>query len=69
MSGIVTRHDGGWIVVSTGDAYSLIIEEVLNESGGNILDKIRSGDRFVTNPEHLHEALAKHVRYGPKAAE
>lgn len=69
MSGIVTRHDGGWIVVSTGDAYSLIIEEVLNESGGNILDKIRSGDRFVTDPEHLHEARAKHVRYGPKAAD
>lgn len=67
MSGIVTRHDGGWIVVSTGDEYSLIIEEVLNEFGEHILDKIRPGDRFVTDPEHLREARANRVRYGPKA--
>ena len=67
MSGIVSRHDGGWIVVSTGDAYSLIIEEVLNEFGENILGQIRPGDRFVTDPEHLHEARTNRVRYGPKA--
>ncbi len=67
MSGLVTRHDVGWIVVSTVDAYSIIIEEVLNEVGENILNKIRPGDRFVTDPEHLHDARANRIRYGAKA--
>ena len=48
MSGIVSRHDNDWIVVSTKSKHMLLVEEVLNRNGKNILNKIKVGDRFFT---------------------
>ena len=66
MSGIVSRHDGDWIVVSTKSKHMLLIEEVLNASGENILDKIKPGDRFFTPPEELNSSKKSKIMYTSK---
>ena len=66
MSGIVTRHDVNWIVVSTSDENSLLIEVVLNEKKENILKKIKSGDRFYTPPDKILLSKSYRPKYGPE---
>ena len=53
MAGIVSRHDNEWIVVSTSSKHMLLIEEVLDKNGKNILKKIKAGDRFYTLQSEL----------------
>jgi methionyl-tRNA formyltransferase len=53
MSGIVSRHDVNWIVVSTKSKHMLLIEEVLDKKGFNIIKNIKVGDRFFTPTEEL----------------
>ncbi len=64
QSGIIYRKSSNWIMVA---AYcgSLIIEEVIDESGQNIIQDIRVGDRFVTPSSYL-EARYGRVVYTPK---
>ena len=59
MSGIVSRHDKDWILVSTKSKHMLIVEKVLNEKGQNIIDQIKVGDRFFTPFNHLEESKSK----------
>ncbi len=61
MSGIVSRHDKDWIVVSTRSKYSLLVEKVLNSDGKNIIDKILPGDRFYTPSQYLENSVSKKV--------
>tara|TARA_B100000965_G_scaffold75930_1_gene60182 strand:- start:18604 stop:19602 length:999 start_codon:yes stop_codon:yes gene_type:complete len=63
MSGLVSRHDKDWIVVSTINKHSLLIEEVIDSKGNNILNKIVPGDRFFTPNKYLDEAKQKKVIY------
>jgi len=56
MSGIVSRHDKDWIVVSTRSKHMLLIEEVLNKDGENIIKKIKVGDRFYTPIKELEKS-------------
>ena len=66
MSGIVSRHDGDWIVVSTKSKHMLLIELVINTDGENILDKIKIGDRFFTPPEELNFSKKNRTIYTSK---
>jgi methionyl-tRNA formyltransferase len=66
MSGLVSRHDKDWIVVSTSDKYMLLVESVLNQDGENIISKIRPGDRFHTSAEILSAAKLSRVKYNSK---
>ena len=66
MAGIVIRHDVDWIVVSISSGYSLIIEEVLNSKGENIISKIKTGDRFYTPTNILDEAKLTRVFFDAK---
>ena len=63
MSGIVSRHDGKWIIVSTKNKHMLIIEKVLNSKGQNILNKIKPGDKFYTPNRVLSNKGTKRVFY------
>tara|TARA_Y100001935_G_C17278908_1_gene496293 strand:- start:60 stop:1058 length:999 start_codon:yes stop_codon:yes gene_type:complete len=63
MSGLVSRHDKDWIVVSTINKHSLLIEEVIDSNGNNILNEIVPGDRFFTPIEFLDEAKRKKTIY------
>ncbi len=63
MSGIVSRHDTGWIVVCTKSKHMLLIEEVINEKGKNIISEIKVGDRFFTPFEKLNSAKSKRIYY------
>ena len=56
MSGIVSRHDKDWIVVSTRSKHMLLIEKVLNKDGENIIKKIKVGDRFYTPIKELEKS-------------
>ena len=63
MSGIVSRHDGNWIVVCTRNKHMLVVEKVLNSKGKNILNKIKPGDRFYTPKETLSNKGRKRIFY------
>ena len=65
MSGLVSRHDKNWIVVSTTDKYMLLIREVIDESGKNIINQIKVGDRFFTPENLLTKAREYRARYTP----
>ena len=63
MSGIVNRHHGNWIVVSTTKKHMLLIEKILDKKGNNIISKIKRGDRFYTPIKELHKSNAKRIIY------
>jgi len=66
MSGIVSRHNGDWVVVNTNGKYSLIIEKVLDIKGKNIISEIKVGDRFFTPHSKLDFAKNKRIFYSSK---
>ena len=66
MSGIISRHDKDWIVVSTRSKHMLLIEEVLNEKGVNILSNLKVGDRFFTPYKELEKSKMKRTIYNSK---
>jgi len=65
MSGIITRHDNKWLVVSTKNRHSLLIEKVINSKGENIINNLKAGDRFHTPYKFLDSA--KNTRVGYKS--
>jgi len=66
MQGIISRHDGDWIIVSTKGKHMLIIEEVLDKNSKNIISKLKVGDRFFTPINTLKKAKSKRVFYSSK---
>ena len=66
MTGIVTRHDINWIVVSTTGKHMLLIEKVFDSKGKNILSMIKLGDRFFTPLNELANAKSNRVKYSSK---
>ena len=66
MAGIITRHDDKWIVVSTSGKHMLLIEEVLDAKGKNILSLIKPGDRFFTPLNELEDAKRSRITYSSK---
>jgi methionyl-tRNA formyltransferase len=61
--GIVYRKSAGWVCVAV-DGGSLIVEEITDEEGRNLLPNIRPGDRFSTSQELLEQGLSR-VHWGP----
>tara|TARA_Y100000816_G_C26102822_1_gene584994 strand:- start:200 stop:1213 length:1014 start_codon:yes stop_codon:yes gene_type:complete len=66
MSGIVSRHDKDWIVVSTKSKHMLLIEKVLNKNGENIIKKIKVGDRFYTPIKELEKSKIRKTIFNSK---
>ncbi len=66
MTGLISRHDKKWLVVSTVDENMLLIETVLNSKQKNIIDHINPGDRFYTPNDKLELALSKKIIYDTK---
>ena len=66
MSGIVSRHDKNWIVVSTKSKHMILIEEVLDKKGNNIISKIQVGDRFYTPHEELEKSKKIRTTYNSR---
>jgi len=64
MSGIIFRKHEGFILVSTGDQFSIIVEHVEDENGLNILDNVKVGDRFYTDNNRLLEAVSFRALFG-----
>ena len=66
-SGLIIRNDSEWIVVSTVDEnHKILIQEVLDERGNNIIKSIKVGDRFFTPDKKLEAARKIRVKIGPK---
>lgn len=63
MSGIITRHDKKWLVVSTKNRHSLLIEKVYNNKGENIINNLKVGDRFHTPFKFLDSAKNTRIWY------
>ena len=67
MSGIVMRNDKNWIVVSTKEEkHKVIIEEVLNENGQNVVGDVQVGDRLHTSISYLDEAKGTRAKFNSK---
>ena len=66
MTGLVLKKYPSWIVVATVDKYCLIIEEILDEKGNNIINKIKVGDRFFSKKEILDKAKSVRVYFDAK---
>jgi len=64
MSGIISRKQKRWIVISTSDKFSLIVENVEIEDGSNIIDSLYAGDRFYTDSDTLLESMTNRVKFG-----
>ena len=64
FSGLITRNDSDWITVSTSDKNSILITQVINAKGKNIIDKVREGDRFNTPYQKIDRAISNRVKYG-----
>ena len=50
------KLDKDWIVVSTTSKHMLLIEQVLDSKGNNIINKIKPGDRFYTPQNELDKS-------------
>ena len=66
MQGIISRHDGEWIVVSTKGKYMLLIEKVLDKNEKNILSQLKPGDRFFTTANDLKKSKDSRVFFTAK---
>ena len=66
MTGIISRHDKNWIVVSTKSKHMLLIEEILDNKGNNIIKNIKVGDRFYTPYEELEKSKKTRTIYNSK---
>ena len=59
MKGLIVRNDNDWIVVAIDEKNYLIVEEVLDTKGRNIINKIKPGDRFFTSEKDLERQFSK----------
>ena len=66
MSGIVSRHDNNWIVVSTKSKHMLLIEEILDSKGNNIIKDIKEGDRFYTPQQEIDKSRKTRTIFNSK---
>jgi methionyl-tRNA formyltransferase len=66
LAGVVSRHDGKWIVVNTNDNFTLLIEKILNNKGQNILKFIKTGQRFFTPTKFLELSKSNSTIYTTK---
>jgi methionyl-tRNA formyltransferase len=66
MSGIVSRKDKNWITVCTSTKHMLLVENVINSKGVNIINQIKTGDRFFTPYEKLDSAKNKRIFYNSR---
>ena len=66
MKGIISRHDTNWLIVSTKDQNSLIVEIVNNNKGKNIISDLKVGDRFYSPIKNLENAKNKRIKYNSK---
>jgi len=62
QAGIIYRKADDCCYVATIDG-TLIIKEVLDENGRNILNKVKIGDRFYTPVKYLEEAMLYKAEY------
>ncbi len=63
FSGIVSRKHKNWISVSTTGKHMLLVEQVLNSKGKNVIDKICPGDRFYTPLKYIEKSKTKNTIY------
>jgi methionyl-tRNA formyltransferase len=63
QSGIVYRKGPSWISVCANGG-TLIVRSIVNEKGDNMLETIKTGDRFVTPSSHI-DSRYERVVYTP----
>lgn len=66
LSGLITRVDKNWLIVSTNSGQSIIIEKVLSNNDTNIIKEIKVGERFFTPFENLEKSKKFRAKYSSK---
>lgn len=52
QAGLVYRVNPGWLCVACRDG-AIVVEQLSDEEGGDLLQRVRTGDAFTTPPERL----------------
>jgi hypothetical protein len=65
MNGIIYRKTGSYLLIAMNDG-SLIINEVFNQDGENIINQIKIGNRFYTPSKYLDDAMSFRAVYDSK---
>jgi methionyl-tRNA formyltransferase len=65
MTGLIYRHHKNWICVKLIDDNMLLIKEVINSNGKNIISDLKLGDRFYTPTKKLDNKNIR-VKYNSK---
>ncbi len=63
MTGLISRHDGDWIVVSSVGKEMFLIEEVIDDKNKNIIQKLKVGDRFITPLDKIYLSKKNRPKY------
>ena len=63
MRGLIIRNDIDWIVIAIDEKNYLLVEEVLDTKGRNIINKLRPGDRFFTPEKDLEGQFSRKTMY------
>jgi len=61
QAGVVYRNNGRWLCIAA-DGGSLIVEDVRDENGVEVLSRVRPGDAFATPADKL-QGLAQRVQF------
>jgi len=64
QSGIIYRKSSDWLMVSANGG-TLIVEELLDDHGKNLINEVRVGDRFFTPKNYLDSRYGR-VVYTPQ---
>jgi methionyl-tRNA formyltransferase len=65
QKGLVIRNNRKWLTVALGGEHCLLVSDVRDEAGANLMPKIREGDRLFTPDSILDRAMMTRVQFTP----
>lgn len=63
QTGLVIRNNLKWLAVALGGEHCLLVSDIRDESGNDLMPQIREGDRLVTPKSTLDEAMQTRVQF------
>ena len=60
QSGLIYRINEKWCCVAVNGG-TLVLEQILDDQGNNLLPSLKTGDRLRTPPEYLEQALSRPI--------
>jgi methionyl-tRNA formyltransferase len=65
QSGLVIRNNRKWLTVALGGEHCLLVSDIRDEAGNDLMPHIREGDRLFTPQSMLDQAMLTRVQFTP----